>query len=171
MISISKAITADHQLLARLGEQTFRESHGHSAPQKDIDNYASEKFSDDAMLKELSDPENNYHIIYYNNEPAGFSKIILNAAHPLIKMTNVTKLERLYLLERFHRSKLGSTLFEFNVSYSRSNGQSGMWLYVWKENAKAIQFYLKHNFKVIGSYDFRLSPTHTNPNHQMFLEY
>jgi ribosomal protein S18 acetylase RimI-like enzyme len=171
MISIVRATVADDMLLADLGRQTFIESHGHSAPQKDIDTYATEKFSVAAMTNELSDPKNIYHIIYYADDPAGFSKIIFNCAHPLIKTSNVTKLERLYLLERFHKLRLGSALFEFNVKLSKANDQTAMWLYVWKENAKAIKFYLRHNFKIIGSYDFRLSPTHTNPNHQMLLVY
>jgi ribosomal protein S18 acetylase RimI-like enzyme len=171
MISIIKATVTESILLADLGRQTFLESHGHSAPQKDIDTYANEKFTESVMLDELKNPENIYHVINYDDVPAGFSKIVFNSGHPIIPAKNVTKLDRLYLLEQFHRSKLGSALFDHNVALSKENEQSGMWLYVWKENEKAIQFYLRHNFRIIGSYDFRLSATHTNPNHQMLLEY
>jgi ribosomal protein S18 acetylase RimI-like enzyme len=46
-----------------------------------------------------------------------------------------------------------------------------MWLFVWKENQRAIHFYKKAGFHIIGSYDFRLTETHSNPNHQMLLKY
>ena len=120
---------------------------------------------------ELEDEKNIYHIIYNNNTPAGFSKIILNQAHPLIPLQNVTKLERLYILKRYYNLKLGAKLFRFNLLLSKENQQSGMWLFVWKENSRAIRFYEKKGFKIIGSHDFKISERHSNPNHVMYLEY
>lgn len=171
MISIIKATGKEFKILADIGKQTFIESHGKSAPQKDIDSYAAEKFSYSALENELKNSENIYHIIYYENEPVGYSKIIINFPHPNIELKNITKLERLYLLTKFHKLNLGTKLFEFNVALSKNLGQSGMWLFVWKENPRAINFYLKHNFRIIGSYHFPISATHTNPNHQMFVQY
>lgn len=46
-----------------------------------------------------------------------------------------------------------------------------MWLYVWKGNDRAIQFYKKAGFKIVGDGFFRLTDTHANPNWQMFLRY
>ncbi len=46
-----------------------------------------------------------------------------------------------------------------------------MWLFVWKENQRAVNFYDKAGFKIIGNYEFKLSKTHSNPNYQMFLKY
>lgn len=171
MNSIVKAQAADFKLLAGLGKKTFVESHGHSAAPEDINQYVDEKYSDAVCREELSDLQNIYHFIYHNNHPAGYSKIILNAAHPNIPITNVTKLERLYLEKEFYRLKLGRELIQFNIELSQKNNQKGMWLFVWKENERALHFYLKTGFKIIGSYDFRLTDTHSNPNHQMFLEY
>jgi len=171
MTSIIKATPKDFRLLADIGKQTFIESHGESAAKKDIDAYVNEKNSSDFFRHELTDSKNIYHIIYYNDTPAGYSKIILNNPHENILPRNVTKLERLYLLKQFYELKLGLELLKFDVSLSQNNNQAGMWLFTWKENARAINFYLKNGFKIIGSYDFKLSETHSNPNHHMFLEY
>jgi len=46
-----------------------------------------------------------------------------------------------------------------------------MWLFVWIENIRAINFYLKTGFKIIGSHNFNITTTHSNPNHQMYIEY
>lgn len=80
-------------------------------------------------------------------------------------------MERIYLLKEFYGLQLGLELFQFNVNLSKSNGQKGMWLFVWKENKRAVNFYQKMGFKIIGEHDFRISPNHTNPNHQMLLLY
>lgn len=78
-------------------------------------------------------------------------------------------MERLYLLKEFHDLKLGFELFQFNMALSNKNNQRGIWLYVWKQNSRAIDFYLKNGFLIIGSHNFKISATHSNPNHQMLL--
>jgi len=171
MISITKATAEDFQLIAGIGKISFIESHGNSAKPADINNYVDKKFNYDVIKNELEEFGNLYHIINYDNEPAGYSKIIFNSPHADIAIKNVTKLERLYLLKKFYGLKLGAVLFNFNLELSKNNNQAGMWLYVWKENQQAIAFYKKIGFKIIGSYDFKITETHSNPNHHMLLMY
>lgn len=169
--SIAKVSMEDFELLAHIGKQSFIESHGSSAGPEVIDTYVTATFNHDVVKKELSKPKNLYHIIYHDSQPAGYSKIIFNSPHATISIPNVTKLERLYLLKAFYSLHIGSELFWYNVALSKQYNQAGMWLFTWKENHRAIRFYLNAGFKVIGSYNFKLSETHANPNHQMFLQY
>ena len=171
MNSIVKASVTDAMLLADIGKVSFVESHGSSATPAVIEKYVREKYTEDVLREELSDPGNIYHIIYHNQEPAGYAKINLNVSHPNIAMENLTKLERIYLLKKFYGLHLGLELFQFNLQLSKMNNQSGMWLFVWKENQRAVQFYEKTGFRIVGSYDFKLTETHANPNHQMLLVY
>ncbi len=171
MTSIIRATKSDAELLAGIGRQTFIESHGHSAPKEDIDNYIDGNYSSEVFQEELSDAENIYYIIYYKGQPVGFSKIKLNYPTENIQMQNVTKLEKIFLLKEFYQLKLGLELFNFNVELSKSNNQAGMWLFVWTENERAYNFYLKNGFAIIGSHDFKISANHSNPAHQMLLKY
>jgi len=171
MIQIAKAGIDDAEVLAGVARQSFFESHGHSASKEIVEAYANDKLSVDAMQQELAEPNNIYHLIYSDGQAAGYSKIVFNAAHPNIEAKNVTKLDRIYLLEQFIEQKLGAQLLQFNIDLSKEHGQLGMWLFVWMENPRAFKFYQKAGFKVIGRYDFHLSPTHANPNHQMLLMY
>lgn len=171
MISIVKADHNDAELLADIGRQTFIESHGHSASISDIEAYIGEKYNYNVFKKELEDQDNIYYKVLYNNELAGYSKIILDFSHTNISLSNVTKLERIYLLKDFYDQKLGSSLFRHNIEISKSRAQKGMWLYVWNENHRAVNFYTHKGFKIVGSHDFKISETHSNPNHQMLLRY
>lgn len=170
-IKIVRASIPDANLLVDLAAETFIQSHASSASKKDIDAYVNEKYTVSIMAAELNKPDNLYHLLFYKNKPIGFSKIILNEAHPNINNTKVTKLERLYILNEYHDLKLGRALFEFNVKLSKKSQQNGMWLFVWVDNLRAFNFYVKCGFTIIGSHDFRISDTHTNPNHQMLLLY
>ena len=171
MASIIRATKSDAELLSDLGRKTFIESHGHSAPKEDIENYINENYTSEVFQEELSTTENIYHIIYYEGQPVGFTKIILNYPIENIETKNVTKLERIYLLKEFYHLKLGLELMNFNVEFSKRNNQAGMWLYVWTENERAFNFYKKNGFEIIGSHDFKISINHSNPNHIMFLKY
>lgn len=171
MISIVKATAADTPLIADIASRSFIESHHTSAPMHEIDNYIKAKYDQAVLREELEDPANIYYIIYTDKKPAGYSKIVFNSPHTRIAQQNITKLERIYLLQEFYGLKLGAELFSFNLRLSKSNDQSGMWLYVWEKNDRAIAFYERAGFKIIGHGDFRLTATHSNPNHIMFLEY
>lgn len=171
MITIRPATVADAQLLSQVAPQTHMESHGHSAKTEDHEIYIAKKLSVDAFTHELATPENLYHIIFVDEVAAGYSKIILNYNHPLIVEEPVTKLERIYLLKPFYGMDAGRQLFDYNVRLSKDHHQLGIWLHVWTENHRAFAFYLKQGFRIIGSYDFEVSPTHFNPNHVMYLKY
>ncbi len=170
-MAIVSATPNDFHLLAAIGKESFIESHGSSGPAADIEKYANSKYNDEVCMEELNDPANIYHFIYHNDQPAGYSKIIFNVPHQQPDVENTTKLERLYLLKKFYALKLGLELFHFNIALSKQNNQAGMWLYVWKENKRAVDFYLRSQFKITGSYDFKLTENHSNPNHRMLLNY
>jgi len=169
MIFIHKITEKDIPLLSNLARTTILESHGHSAPAADMNNYIAEKYTEAVFEKELSDPNNIYHFIYYNDKAVGFSKIVFNCPYEGSTIQNITKLDRIYVLREFYDKKLGQQLFQFNVDLAKENNQAGMWLYTWIENTRAIRFYEKNGFKIIGSHDFHVSPTHSNPNHHMLL--
>jgi ribosomal protein S18 acetylase RimI-like enzyme len=171
MTSIVRANEKDSQLLSEIAKITFIESHGNSAELEDINNYVAENYSDDIFKKELQDLRNIYHILYHKDQVVGYSKIIPNSPYSDSEVKEIAKLERLYLLKEFYNLNLGSELLEFNVNLAREYKQLGIWLFVWKENHRAINFYKKNGFIIIGSFDFKISESHSNPNHQMFLSF
>ncbi len=171
MSKIEKANEANSELLAEIGKVSFIESHGSSAPLEDIGRYINGKYTREILKAELSDAKNIFHLIYSEEKIAGYSKIILNEGISTLNVKNITKLDRLFLLKEFYDLKLGFELLQFNIELSKKNNQVGMWLYAWKENYRAVRFYEKNGFEIIGSHDFALSETHSNPNHVMFLRY
>lgn len=171
MISIVAATVSDTSVLAKVGRRSLLESHGHSAPTEIMHAYVDEKFTEEALQQELADSANIFHIIYHNSEPAGYSKIIYNQQLEQFPQQRFTKLERLYLLSEFYDLKLGHQLLQYNIDLSKQNGEQGLWLYVWKENERAMRFYNKWGFEIVGDGWFRLTETHANPNWQMLLRY
>ena len=170
MHKIVKATLKDAQLLSKLSISTFLPAHGHSAPKEDIDNYLADNFSTENFISELSDAKNVYHLFYVDDIIAGYSKIVFNQESSNISSKNVTYMSRLYFLKKFYGLGLGKVLFDFNIKLCKQNKQLGIWLAVWIENQKGISFYKKMGFKKVGDFDFKISETHSNPNHILYLE-
>ena len=117
MISIKKATVKDYNTIVQIGNISVGEAHKGGASTEDMDAYLAKNYNNEAITKELTDFNNIYHIISYNNNPVGFSKIIFNATHPNIAAQNVTKLDRIYLLQEFQGLKLGMKLLNFNIEF------------------------------------------------------
>ena len=56
-------------------------------------------------------------------------------------------------------------------TFKEINKQAGIWLFTWVGNQRAIDFYLRCRFKIIGSQKFKVTETHYNQHHQMFLDF
>lgn len=171
MASIVKATLKDAEILASIGKISFIESHGKSAKQEDIDAYVNLNYTTNSFLEALNNSENNYYIIIHEHKPVGYSNIVFNARHSEISLDPVAKLDRIYILNAYHQMKLGLELFNFNMQLSIKNHQVGMWLFVWTENRKAVNFYKKAGFNIISYPYFKISERHSNPNYQMLLTF
>jgi ribosomal protein S18 acetylase RimI-like enzyme len=168
---IRPAQASDTAIIAHIGRLGVEESHRDSCSAEDMNNFLSDHYNEEAICGDISQTANIYHLIYHDGKAAGFSKIILGATHPNIPGTKVTKLDRIYLLRNFYDRKLGLALLNFNIDYSRQRQQSGMWLFTWTGNERAVRFYQKAGFNIVGSHRFKVSETHYNPHHQMMLAY
>ena len=170
-ILIRRAKEDDHKIIVDIGRVAVELAHRDSCSPADMDDYLTKHYNEDAIREELNNPANIYHIIFCDDQPAGFSKIVLNAEHPNIPNKNVTKLDRIYLLSSFYDRKLGFHLLHHNVAFSKENDQCGMWLFTWTENQRAVNFYKRNGFTIIGDHKFKVSDTHYNPNYHMYLSY
>ena len=171
MIQIREATVADIDLIAKIGTETFLETYLVNTPKSDVETFIRKAFDKNTLAEELHNPNIHFHLLYFENKLAGYSKILLNVSNKNIESKKITKLDRLYVRKEFHGQNLGKKLFQLIVNFSKTHQQHGMRLYVWIENKRAINFYTKNNFKVVGQYDFILSETRSNPNDVLYLEY
>lgn len=170
-IEIRRATVNDSRIIAHIGRIAVELSHRASCSMEDMISFLDSHYNENALKEELSQPEHIYHLISYEGQPAGFSKIILNTPHPNIAGEHITKLDRIYLMSNFYDQKLGLQLLNFNADLARKHGQQGMWLFTWQGNERAVNFYKRYGFKIAGEHRFKVTETHYNPHYQMFLPF
>ena len=171
MTYIREATPEDCEVISKIGKTTFLETYLVNTPKEAVETFVKNAFAIDILKDELRNPTIKYYLMYCDTTFVGYAKVVLNVPQADITSTQITKLDRLYIRKEFHGQNLGVQLFQRCVEFSKAQQQKGMWLYVWVENKRAIHFYTKNNFKVIGKYNFKISETHYNPNHIMYLEY
>ena len=171
MIFLRRLTTDDAEMLSGIGGISLLQSHGHSAPAEVMQAYVDKAFSVEACRAELADEHNVFYAVFYNEQTAGYLKIVYNSPHPAVLLQPVTKLERLYLLNEFFGLGLGHRLLAEAIELSTAHGDRGMWLNVWKKNERAIRFYEKQGFETVGESEFVLTKTHSNPNWVMVLRH
>ncbi len=181
MISIIPATDHHISILVELGQRTFIQSHGHSAPKKEIDDYVRRNYTEEKIKVDLLKSTNQYYLFLVEDKPIGFSNIIMDCPisaeslidekdHELLSVKAIAKLDRIYLLDEHHGKGYAQTFFNFQVELARKANQKAMWLYVWVQNYRAIGFYEKMNFRPMGRFEFEISPVHRNPNWVMYRE-
>lgn len=171
MFTIKKATISDVKALSKVGKKAFFTPHKDVIPKEIMEAYLENSFSEKNLIKEITNTDYQYNLIYSNDVLAGFSKVIINSENDHISDKNITKMERLYLIEEFYGLGLGKELFQHNLNLVKQQNQKGIWLYVWIKNYRALEFYNKAGFKKIASYDFPISDTETRINDVLYLEF
>jgi GNAT superfamily N-acetyltransferase len=158
MVKIKIAKEADINVLALLGRVTWAESHGHYIDDKNnLLNYLNMNFSVSKMKHDISNPKNLFYIVYVDDLPVGYAKLIVNAENVNVVSQNNCRLERIFILDDFIPLKIGQQLLTFLEEKAKALQLDTMWLSVYIKNKRAIRFYERNEFKNVGELNFLVS--------------
>jgi len=154
-ISIRKATTEDVVSIALLARVTFREAFGHLfTNNQNLVGYFAESFSIKALTEKIRDKNNVYWLALLDNLPVGYAKLIKNSPSHFINDTQVSELQRIYVLNDFLNKKIGHQLQDAVFKDVKSLKSNHLWLSVYIGNLKAIRFYERYNYKQLGTHSF-----------------
>lgn len=160
MITIKIANDADTDVLALLGRITYVESHGCFIENRnDLTTYVNKAFSVAKTKEELNNTKNLFFIIYSDDFPIGYAKLILNAVHKNVTSQHACRLERIYILNEFIPLKVGQQFLDFIEQKAKKSRMNTMWLTVYIKNYRAIKFYQRNQFKNVGAFNFLVNGT------------
>jgi ribosomal protein S18 acetylase RimI-like enzyme len=155
-IEIKKASISDLQVLQIVSIQTFAETFAEVNTPENIENYNRESFNLEQLTSELTNPNSTFFIAYSDSEPIGYLKI--NSGNAQTEILNDASLEihRIYVLQAFHGKKVGQLLLYKVIEIAQKTSADYIWLGVWEENHRALQFYTKNGFITFDTHIFIL---------------
>jgi len=157
-IIVRQATADDAKALTDLAYETFWDAfhdHPKNAPH-DLADYMTWAFTEEQLLKELSDQNSVFLVAEINGEMAGYAKLIFESTEPDIVGERPIELSRLYSHQKFLGKGVGQTLMDACFTHARQSGRRVMWLGVWEYNPRARRFYEKNGFRIVGKHTFLL---------------
>ena len=155
-IEITKATIAHLIPLQEIGRQTFSETFSSTNTAANMSTYLEEGFSKEKLTTELQNPESEFYLATLNGEVIGYLKINFGQAQTETQDGKALEIERIYVLQDFHGKKVGQLLYEKAIQIARNKKVPFVWLGVWEENHRAIQFYTKNGFIAFDQHIFKL---------------
>ena len=142
--------------LQEIGRKTFYDTFFESDSEKSMKAYLATSFSSEKLTAELENPNSEFYFATQNEVVIGYLKVNFGAAQTELQDTNSVEIERIYVLQDYHGKQVGQLLFEKAMAIAKSNHCDYIWLGVWEENHRALQFYTKNGFVAFDKHIFVL---------------
>jgi ribosomal protein S18 acetylase RimI-like enzyme len=153
---IKKIDLSDLVQLQYIGRLTFYETFAAFNTEENMLKYLGESFSDERLNNELTNPNSEFYFAYDKNEIIGYLKINFGQSPSELKVDNALEIERIYVLKNYQGKKVGQLFHDMAVDIARKKQLKYVWLGVWEENTKAINFYKKNGFIEFDKHIFYL---------------
>jgi len=162
-VMIRRATPDDCDILAALGERTFRETFvdgfAIAYPPDDLAQFVAQSYAPGVFAAKLADPTQALWLAVAGDEPLGYANAgPCRLPHPEVEPHH-GELYRLYVSQDQHGRGVGRLLMETALAWLDRDGSGPLWLGVWSGNLKAQAFYAYYGFEKVGEYDFPVGAT------------
>lgn len=156
MIEIKKATLSDLVTIQNISKQSFTETFATINTPENMEKYLQESFNTTQLTTEINNPESPFYIAFWNTEPVGYLKLNLGNAQTEVVEGTTLEIQRIYVLQAFHGKKIGQLLLDEAIKIAHQIPVNYIWLGVWEENHRALQFYTKNGFVTFDKHLFIL---------------
>ena len=142
--------------LQQIGRQTFEETFAESNSAENMAKYLEEAYSFEKLNEELNNPNSFFYFAMMDQDVIGYLKLNMGLSQTELKDNDALEIERIYVLKDFHGKKVGQLLFDKAIEIAKEQQVAYVWLGVWEENKRALQFYTKNGFVEFDQHVFVL---------------
>ena len=153
-LTYTKCSLTDLQQLRQISEQTFVTAFEKHNDPYDFKNYIEKAFALQKIKEELLNPNSEFFFAFSNNEIVGYFKLNVGVAQSDIKQDDSIELERIYVFVQYQGLGLGEEFINHIKNVALKRNKKMLWLGVWEENKRAIQFYERQGFQKFGTHPY-----------------
>tara|TARA_R110002051_G_scaffold73135_4_gene132735 strand:+ start:6161 stop:6685 length:525 start_codon:yes stop_codon:yes gene_type:complete len=140
--------------LREISEQTFITAFAKDNDPTDFKNYIEKAFAFNKIKAELLNPDSDFYFVYRNDVLVGYFKLNVFSAQSDVKRDDSIELERIYVLKEYQSLGLGKNFLHHIKVIAQERKKKMLWLGVWEENTRAIQFYQQHGFQKFDTHPY-----------------
>ena len=153
---IRRAGEVDAKPLADFAEHTFRETFLAENDPADIELHCKQSFGADIQRDEILDPNFYTLLAEHDGELVAYAQVRRFSPKEGVHAARPSELCRLYVGSDWQGKGLAAALMAEALAAARRCGADAQWLSVWERNPRAIAFYRKFGFEVVGEHVFKV---------------
>ena len=143
--------TGDDALyISVLAAQVFVDTYATHGIREAIARHVTEELSVSAMAASIANSDHRFIVAEVANHLVGFVQLKLRAENSAVSSPNAVEVVRLYVLERFASSGVGTSLLAKAEALAAAQGAQHTWLTAWVGNTRALAFYPRRGYAEYG---------------------
>ena len=154
--TIRGALPADAAALARLAEQTFRQTFAADNTPEDMNVHCASAYGTEIQRNQIEDESMDTLVVEDESRALIAYAQLRPGVPPEIATPAPIELWRFYVADTHHGRGIAQQLMTAIIDRARRRGAGTLWLGVWERNLRAQRFYRKSGFVDIGRHTFVL---------------
>jgi diamine N-acetyltransferase len=150
-IHLRPAVAADALTLGVLSMQVFLETYAPNGIRPDLAREVLQQHSTEAFAAALARDDQRLVVAERDGHLLGFAHWRPGAAHEGVPARRPAELFRLYVLQRFTGTGLGTQLLRAAEAAAAEEGADTLWLTAWAGNERARAFYARRGYADVGT--------------------
>jgi ribosomal protein S18 acetylase RimI-like enzyme len=161
-LTIRRATPADAEPLAELALRSFTEAFAAQNDPDDVAAYTARVYGPAQQAAEIANPGIITLIGEVEGRMAAYAQVRRGTTAPGVDDPGAVELMRFYVDAPWHGRGVAGRMMDAVLRAAREQGAGTVWLAVWEHNPRAMAFYLKRGFRVVGAHDFWLGSDRQN---------
>ena len=154
--TIRLASVTDAEALSALARRTFSDAFAADNTPEDLAKFLDATYSPELQRGELLDPALTCLVTERDGALVAYALLRTGKTSPHVSDPGAVELQRFYVDQPAHGTGVAHRLMVECVDRAAALGASTLFLGVFERNARAIRFYRKHGFEVVGTQVFRV---------------
>jgi diamine N-acetyltransferase len=153
---IRRAEEDDALALSVLAEATFRAAFAELNTAANMQLHCVANYGQALQLAEIRESNRETWVAELDGRLVAYAQLQFDAALPVISGERSAEIQRFYVEASHHGAGLAHQLMAQVLARADAAGYGVVWLGVWERNARALAFYKKCGFEVVGEHIFKV---------------
>ena len=161
-IAVKEAKLTDAFEISEIARDTFPLACPEESDIVELKDYSDKNLNASVFEKLICAQDSYVAYAHLKNEIAGFIVLIFGSICPdFPKLKLPVELQKFYIKPKYHGKEVAMILMNHVISACKKRGYKNVWLSVFSGNRRAMYFYSKFGFLVVGQTNFIMgSETH-----------
>jgi len=152
--SLRRATAADLASFCEFSRRTFVDTYGPFHAPERLARHVAERLNDQRVGEELADPARTVLALVQGDAWIAYAMLRSGERPPEVEAERPVEVERFYVGRAWHGRGLAAPLMAATLAAAREKGHDVAWLGVWEQNPRAVRFYEKAGFRIVGRHHY-----------------